>query len=172
MDRSANATVFAYLFCLGHCLWPLHTTPSVGSSCFLRDLPKVIWIQCLRRSNESWYTLASLTTHSFFTNLFYYSLITHSLDVPKPAEYLFILTVTFLPCEIDKPTLYWRPNFFFFNGKGQGKRAFVSPDGKWLPPPTTPCNTRGATGALPAFTLKAKGLGAGARHYLMRIAVA
>ena len=31
-----------------------------------------------------------------------------------------------------------------------GKRAFGSPDGNWLPPPTTECNTRGATGALPA----------------------
>ena len=39
----------------------------------------------------------------------------------------------------------------FFLWKRQGKRAFGSPDGKWLAPPTTPCNTRGATGALPAF---------------------
>ena len=37
---------------------------------------------------------------------------------------------------------------FFFYGKGQGKQAFGSPDGKWLPPPTTPCSTRGATGTL------------------------
>ena len=38
----------------------------------------------------------------------------------------------------------------FFYGKGQGKRAVRSPDGKWSPPPATPCNTRGAAGALPA----------------------
>ena len=41
-------------------------------------------------------------------------------------------------------------------------------DYRQLPPPTTPCITNGATGALPAY----KGLDAGGRHYLMRIAVA
>ena len=39
----------------------------------------------------------------------------------------------------------------FFLWKRQSKRALESPDGKWSPPPTTPSNTRGAKGALPAF---------------------
>ena len=44
----------------------------------------------------------------------------------------------------------------FFYGKDKANERALrgggdhSPDGKSLPPPTTPCSTRGATGALPA----------------------
>ena len=45
-------------------------------------------------------------------------------------------------------------NFYKSFYYGKDKTNECTANGKWLPPPTSPCNTREATGALPAFKVE------------------